>query len=231
MPVVRSAWVEDCRRTGSRLPYAAYTLAPLTDCLISFTNVSKRDRPRLCKAVEELGGRVTPDMTKTCTHLVVGHFSASPKLKCASPRHLASKWQSIVFQCAFAIACQVAHARCWAWPWSFGCWCVRSQQHVVDTSGANHSCCTGPPRAGTFRCCPWRGCKTPSKPSASYPSDPSPCRASGLSRAAAPRAVLPRAPRRAAQRRQHRCVLQWKSWRTCLLPLRAGGSFGTKAQY
>ena len=86
MPVVRRAWVEDCRRTGSRLPYGAYALAPLTDCLISFTNVSKRDRPRLCKAVEELGGRVTPDMTKTCTHLVVGHFSASPKLKCA-PLH------------------------------------------------------------------------------------------------------------------------------------------------
>ena len=85
MPVVRSNWVADCEKTSQRLPFSKYMLAPLAGCLLSFTNLQKKVRQRLKGAIESLGGRMAPDMSKSCTHLVVGDLHPiSQKLRCAS---------------------------------------------------------------------------------------------------------------------------------------------------
>jgi hypothetical protein len=94
LPVVKSSWVDECHKVGQRLPYANYLLPPLMGCLVSFTNIDKRDRARLSHSIVELGGRVAPDMTRNCSHLVAGRVDPpTAKLKCAAasfvmvPRH------------------------------------------------------------------------------------------------------------------------------------------------
>lgn len=85
IPVVTSEWVTVCKRTLQRVPYKEYALAALKDCLVSFTNLDRRQREALKSRVEELGGTVCPDMSKSCTHLVVGNENkASMKRQYAS---------------------------------------------------------------------------------------------------------------------------------------------------
>jgi NAD-dependent DNA ligase len=82
VPVVRSTWVGDCQKTSQRLPYSSYLLPVLTGCTLSFTNIPKRRRVQLQKQVEKLGGTVAPDMSKHCSHLVVGDVNIiSQKLR------------------------------------------------------------------------------------------------------------------------------------------------------
>jgi hypothetical protein len=84
VPVVTGTWILACQKRGKRLPYSGYMLKPLAQCLISFTNLSKRKRTQLQKHVEDLDGRVAGDMGKYCSHLVVGDATvASQKLQCA----------------------------------------------------------------------------------------------------------------------------------------------------
>lgn len=73
IPVVTSEWAAVCKRTLQRVPYSEYALPALKDCSVSFTNLDRRDREALKGRVEELGGTVCPDMSKSCTHLVVGN--------------------------------------------------------------------------------------------------------------------------------------------------------------
>jgi hypothetical protein len=83
IPVVTSEWATVCKRTLQRVPYTEYALPALKDCSVSFTNLDKREREALKIRIEELGGTVCPDMSKSCTHLVVGNENkASMKRQC-----------------------------------------------------------------------------------------------------------------------------------------------------
>lgn len=83
VPIVRSTWVAACKQTGQRLPFSTYRLPVLYGCTLSFTNVPKRRRFTLQKQVELFGGSVAPDMSKSCSYLVVGPCSTvTAKLRC-----------------------------------------------------------------------------------------------------------------------------------------------------
>jgi hypothetical protein len=87
IPVVTSDWVQACHQTRQRVAFNNYLLPALRECSISFTNLNRRQRAAYQRSIEELGGTVAADMSKHCTHLVVGDTSKmSAKLKCAYMR-------------------------------------------------------------------------------------------------------------------------------------------------
>lgn len=93
VPVVGTDWLQACMKVKLRVPFNQYFTPALQDCTLSFTNLAKRARTRYQKDIEDLGGSVAPDMSKKCSHLVVGDASKpSSKLRCAR----ASKLQSII---------------------------------------------------------------------------------------------------------------------------------------
>lgn len=84
MPVVGTGWLQACMRVKLRVPFNQYFTPALKDCTLSFTNLAKRARTRYQKDIEELGGSVAPDMSRKCSHLVVGDSSKpSSKLRYA----------------------------------------------------------------------------------------------------------------------------------------------------
>lgn len=86
MPVVGTDWLHACTKVNLRVPFNTYFTPALKDCTLSFTNLAKRARSRFQKDIEALGGSVAPDMSKKCSHLVVGDASKpSSKLRCVSP--------------------------------------------------------------------------------------------------------------------------------------------------
>lgn len=82
VPVVGTEWLHACMRVKLRVPFNQYFTPALKDCTLSFTNLAKRARTRYQKDIEQLGGSVAPDMSRKCSHLVVGDASKpSSKLR------------------------------------------------------------------------------------------------------------------------------------------------------
>jgi twin BRCT domain len=102
VPVVKAQWLHACKSANQRLPYSNYLLPPLAQCCLSFTNLLRRTRVALQADIGKLGGFVSPDMSRNCTHLIVGDTSVpSQKMRCAGLRHIHEWLQTPSAPCVY----------------------------------------------------------------------------------------------------------------------------------
>jgi twin BRCT domain len=142
IPVVQSQWLHACKLASQRLPFSNYELLPLAQCCLSFTNLVKRRRLALVEHIERLGGVVSPDMSRNCSHLIVGDVSVpSQKMRCVPVQKRISAHMCRCIDMCLTRVCISARA------------CHPSCRHMLKTCVRASASTTSPQSPGCFFSC------------------------------------------------------------------------------
>jgi len=101
--IVESEWIHECWKEKKYVNTTKFKMKPFCGCLIAVTGLASPTRLEIKKLVENYGGLYTPDLTRSCTHLLSKepeglkyHYAIQWGIHCVSPDWL---FDSINEQC------------------------------------------------------------------------------------------------------------------------------------
>jgi len=101
--ILEPEWIQECWKEKKYVDPSRHKMKPFCGCLIAVTGLASPTRLEIKRLVETYGGLYTPDLTRSCTHLLSKepeglkyHYAIQWGIHCVSPEWL---FDSINEQC------------------------------------------------------------------------------------------------------------------------------------